>query len=468
MNNIQYVCLSDLHLGADNSLLTHINPTALRVEPLEISPVLRQLMTCLRELLGKNTNGEKPTLVLNGDLLEMALSNTNQAAMVFEGFLKLAFPPDGEHLFKKEVMFLPGNHDHHLWESARETLYVSYLEEIPAGNPLPVAWHTTNMIRYSPVDCYLLNRLARRFAHLKDLRFMVAYPNWAVVSENKQKAVIFSHGHYIESIYALMSKLKTMLFPDRKKPENIWDLEAENFAWIDFFWSTLGRSGEVGKGVEVIYNKMQDTKQFEKIIYNLSKSVADMIDLPLVPEAFEANILFKVLSGAIIKTAQSERGLASGVLSDDAKNGLEWYLSSPLYNQIRVEMGGIDTPRDLTFVFGHTHKPFVDTKKITNYAAPIKMYNSGGWVVDTLKPEAIVGGAVVFVSDDLEAASIRFYNETGEPIIVQQANYADAKPSAFAEHLQKNSIGEAWDTFGTVVKQEIAVRQRVLKASING
>ena len=32
----------------------------------------------------------KPTLVLNGDILEMALTDTNKAAMVFDRFIALA------------------------------------------------------------------------------------------------------------------------------------------------------------------------------------------------------------------------------------------------------------------------------------------------------------------------------------------------------------------------------------------
>ena len=41
-----------------------------------------------------------------------------------------------------------------------------------------------------------------------------------------------------------------MLFPGSRIPPEIWNLEAENFAWIDFFWSTLGRSSSRGPGSE--------------------------------------------------------------------------------------------------------------------------------------------------------------------------------------------------------------------------
>jgi len=62
------------------------------------------------------------------------------------------------------------------------------------------------------------------------------------------RAVVISHGHFTESIYTLMSQLKDILYPEQRQTRfndiAVW--EQENFAWIDFLWSTLGRSGQVG------------------------------------------------------------------------------------------------------------------------------------------------------------------------------------------------------------------------------
>ena len=64
-----------------------------------------------------------------------------------------------------------------------------------------------------------------------------------------------SHGHFTESIYKLMSQLRDILYPGQRQSlfEDIDRLEEENFAWIDFFWSTLGRSGQVGTDMGLIY-----------------------------------------------------------------------------------------------------------------------------------------------------------------------------------------------------------------------
>src|SRR5439155_26768484 len=120
-------------------------------DPETTSPVLSLLVDCLRALIERNEGSQKPTLMLNGDILEMALTDTNKAAMVFDRFIALAFPPDGEALFEKNILYLPGNHDHHIWESAREALYAQFIAGTPPGGKLPTPWHTTPLFKPDPV-----------------------------------------------------------------------------------------------------------------------------------------------------------------------------------------------------------------------------------------------------------------------------------------------------------------------------
>ena len=47
-NDIRYVCLSDMHLGAEDSLLTNMPPGSTKADPLNASPVLQELVDCLR------------------------------------------------------------------------------------------------------------------------------------------------------------------------------------------------------------------------------------------------------------------------------------------------------------------------------------------------------------------------------------------------------------------------------------
>lgn len=112
MPDIRYICLSDLHLGKERSVLTKMKAGSSEVDPMQPNPVLIQMTECLRHLISKNENqNEKPILVPNGDVWELALANINEAAMVFERLIEL-FMPAGEELFDKQMIMLPGNHDH--------------------------------------------------------------------------------------------------------------------------------------------------------------------------------------------------------------------------------------------------------------------------------------------------------------------------------------------------------------------
>ena len=148
MPDIRYICLSDLHFGAENSLLSRLVDGAVVVDTTKASPVLDGLVAAMTTLIGQNHDqARKPTLILNGDVLELALADDNVALMVFEQFLDRIFPRDGEALFDPTVVYLPGNHDHHLWETARERQYGTLIHTLGPDVPLPVPWHTTRLVR---------------------------------------------------------------------------------------------------------------------------------------------------------------------------------------------------------------------------------------------------------------------------------------------------------------------------------
>ena len=420
MNDIRYVSLSDLHLGAENSLLTRLTSVStdasLKADPTSASDVMVQLANCLRLLISQNRGRQKPTLILNGDALELALADVNVASMVFERFMELTMKP-GDELFDKTIYYNPGNHDHHLWETARETQYIEeYLSNTKWGDKLSAPWHTTNMFlgEYDPVPCYLLDSLMDRYEPKYENggppRFLVVYPNFGVRSSDGQKCVVFSHGHYIESIYRLMTGLRSTLFPDRTEPDTIWKLESENFAWVDFFWSTLGRSGEFGTDVELIYDKLQADIQLKALVSNLAGGLAAKYKLPWVSHSVEHLVLTSMLEFFLSKVANREVKRTDGALSKDAESGLRRFLEKFLLKQIQTDNAG-SVPAEVTFIFGHTHKPFEELVPYAGYGSGVKVFNNGGWVVDSMEPAPLKGGAIILVDEDLNTASVRMYNE---------------------------------------------------------
>lgn len=476
--DIRYVCLSDLHLGEEDSLLTRVNPENGEADPTGKSPVLQELATCLNHLIARNEDQEsKPTLILLGDILELALTTDNIAAMAFERFLELFMAPDYE-LFEK-IIYIPGNHDHHLWESARETQYVmNYLAQTKPKDSLKVPWHTTNIFMEDdphPVPSFFLNALMQRFPHLRNRAIHTVYPNFGLRQGNR--GVLFHHGHFVESIYQLMTTLKNLLFPElERRYRKVWDLEAENFAWIDFFWSALGRSGEWGREVETIYEKMQSEEQFRRLIHTLAESLAKQYGVTGWSDWIDSRITEMIINGLVNRLVKTERNLADQPLSQEAAEGLSYYVNFPLHTQIDEECTkrGWYFPREVTFVFGHTHKPFEEVKEFQAYLGEgVPVYNTGGWVVETVEPAYLHGGAVVLLNGDLDCASLRLYNEADDPgayrVAVKEVLPPGRDSSDFFRHLQGlvQSDQIPWSRFSQRVAEEVALRAQRLKERIN-
>jgi hypothetical protein len=477
MPDIRYVCISDMHLGAETSLLTNLETASDNIDASKASPVLEKLVDCLRWLISQNEDKkQRPTLVLNGDILELALAEDQDAAMTFERFIDLIMD-QGRELFD-QIIYNPGNHDHHMWESARETQYAEYISGAPWGSELPFPWHATNIFT-GPVRSYFLTQLVRRRDNLKNMTIQTAYPNFGVITNDKNRCVVFHHGHFVESIYMLMSILKTMVFPGSEIPEDIWDIETENFAWIDFFWSTMGRSGAVGKGVGRIYEKLQDPQQVKKLLVNLAEGLAKRYGPSGLGDLMESKLLEWVLGKLVNSVGGLERNKPDTLLSDDAQKGLWTYMEKPLWQQLTAEWQRItgesyeSRPPETTFVFGHTHKPFQEEMNFPVFPGWVNVYNSGGWVVDTVDRQPLHGGAVILLDENLEATSLRMYNETDDPgkymVSVQDARHPGDPPGAFHSRIAGLVIpsSDPWKAFADATARAVNVRAQNLRARIN-
>jgi hypothetical protein len=463
MPDIRYICVSDLHLGADNSLLTQLGPDPGDVDPSKPSEVLVEFAGCLRELVRHNESPVKPTLILNGDALELALTQDNIALMAFERFLELMFPINGEALIAPQIIFNPGNHDHHLWETARETQYVEFLRGKRSKKPgidLPPPWHATNMFDPDLLDSCLLNAVISRHAHMTARKVCVGtvYPNLCLLNAGESNCVIFSHGHFVESIYMLMTTLGNFVFPNRVVPKQVWDIETENFAWIDFFWSAMGRSGEVGKDIEHVYDMLLVPKASNRLMRQLARAVGHR-SVRWAPKLGEWLGLLSVpfVSRLVGKAGGLEKMQIGQSLTPDAAQGLRAYVGGLLANQIQEERKR-PMPAKITFTFGHTHKPFSAAMDFDHFPNGMSVYNSGGWVVDTKDTDPTHGGAIILVDEQMNAVSVRMYNEARRATAQHvRLEAVDGPANPLRNRLAGliNSNQEPWLSFSRVVADNV-------------
>jgi hypothetical protein len=142
--------------------------------------------------------------------------------MAFQRFLELAMPENGlNRIFDKKIIYIPGNRDHHLWEVARERQYSDYLRQTPQKAFIEEPWHTTKMIRPDVVPSFFADGVVGRCPWLSDVSVGTVYPNLGLLNDNK--LIIFTHGHFTENIYTLMTTLAQTMFTDRVLPKSTYD-----------------------------------------------------------------------------------------------------------------------------------------------------------------------------------------------------------------------------------------------------
>ena len=123
-------------------------------------------------------------------------------------------------------------------------------------------------------------------------------------------------------------------------------------------------------------------------------------------------------------------------------------------------------------VFGHTHKPFERVTHYQGFTEDVKLYNSGGWVVDSLDTNAPAGWAVILLDEDLNAASLRFPSRiaAGSNLIcVAKAEGSAASPNPLHERLvgMVDATQAPWTNFVEALKSSVADHVENLKAKIN-
>lgn len=465
---VRYVCLSDTHFGEEDSLLTCLRPENYSCDPRHASPTLRGLVAALADLLEAQADRPKPTLLLNGDILELAFASYSQSLATFERFMELVVSP-GRELFDK-VVYLPGNHDHHVWEIARETQYVTQVlrsHHYDDGPPPPIHATPLALEGHPPVVSFLLDPLMRHVRGVPDptafldYPVFIAYPNLGLFHPRRDRCVVLHHGHFLESLYFAMSALRRKLFPDDPPVETVAQAESENWAWIDFVWSLLGRSGDAGMRAEVLYKRLQYPMNLRNFIAELAARIAEGSDLPLIPGDWLEEKILHLIFTRVAERLGGERCRPGESDAADVERGLQRYLFELTYRQLTEEHGRV--PAEIAFVFGHTHKPFERLVEDPR-GAHVEVYNTGGWAVDNADRLESRGASVVLISDELQVVAVRVYHDgSDEPVVRVSAVGPDAEPfRAYVADLLERREGP-WRQLAVTITEEAALRREHLR-----
>ncbi|MEO1293405.1 MAG: metallophosphoesterase, partial [Pseudomonadota bacterium] len=456
---LKYVILSDLHAGALTSLLTDLPGRDPAVE----SPVTRAFAAALGDFLerGGQHGAEAPDLVLLGDVLDLQFSDRAAAATSARTFLSALANTGG---LSKHVIATAGNHDHALWTDARLALEAHAFSTKPHAPDYRAATPA-----FSP-DPGARSRLLEAVLGASGFETVdLRYPNLGFNGEDR--TVFLHHGHFVESEYRLVSALKDALQGVPRSTISAEDLAAENAGWIDFAWSSFGDAAGLGGDAERLYQNMLTTTGFRRLSGHWAEKLADALAgllpggrRPQVREVL--GMLSQVgLDVTLGKFRDTERYAEVDALTSGGREGLEWYLSGASRGQIQAELGGL--PGDLAFVFGHTHKPFEARLAVPGFAAPLGVYNTGGWTLNGPRLDNAEGASMVLIDEGFNTAAVRLFNtprngsvERAHVRMLSNGTPGEDRFRAFIEDcLGPEKPGDPWSELARTAAEDISLRR---------
>ena len=475
--SVRYLVLSDLHLGARESTLTHCDEQGEILHgPSDVMLDLGKAMLATLETLTKP--GEQVQLVLLGDALDLGLTPFGKVSKSFLQLLETLLPNNQRRVISENIIYIPGNHDHHMWRMAQDREFVRRLAD-NSRNPITAdIQYATPLLEQPQHVCSMLQALMQRYEHLAAGKVNVAYPNWALLSEDGIRAVVLHHGHYVDSMYRALSSLRGWLTGDERPPSKISDLESENGQWIDFLWSNLGSSGAIGTGADTLYETMLDAGASHDFAQTLAKRIMTAMhrNFGFAPDQqLKYGVkLDQVIQAAVDFTAsrgaEQQRDSYAKVMMGSEITDLRWYVGGPVRHQF-AERPGTKLPEDLTFIFGHTHKPFQDQIVIHPFKRPVSIFNTGGWVLDEPQLRPAQGASAILIDDTLDVVALRLFNNpvNGKmnPVHVADAGKRGSQTGDLLARVQKavEATQPDWQVFSASVEKRIATiaRQRVLR-----
>lgn len=464
---LTHICISDLHAGAITSLLTHLDQAedgSIQPKPGQVSPVTTAFSTAMEQFLrAAGAENAPPQLILLGDAFDLQFSDRQHACLAAGQFLGMLRQ---NNLLSGDVIATAGNHDHSLWTDARASLLSRSLRPDPSGK-IPAAMEATPAFLPTPAaDSRLLRTVLTNvgFANV-DFR----YPN--IGFANDDRVVVFHHGHFVEDTYRVMSHVKTALAGLKHRKLSVEDLASENVGWLDFAWSSLGDAAGIGRGAETLYQNFLTSTGSRRLSKRWANRIGEALSRAL-PMSGNLSLRAALKTAARValdvtigKFRDTERYHEVFALSPEGREGVKWYLEGPTLTQIEAE--DVALSEDVSFVFGHTHKPFSERISAQGFQNAVKVFNTGGWTLNGPRLDNAEGAALVLMDDDLNVASLRLFMTPRDGVvppvsveILSDTSEAEAFKAEIESWLAETK--DVWDALSETVRVAYELRQNYL------
>lgn len=224
--------------------------------------------------------------------------------------------------------------------------------------------------------------------------------------------------------------------------------------------------------MEKLYELLCKPEGMKELIHRVADVLRTEFNIKFVPEWLEDDVFRFILERALKKGGVGSEERADHEkppYSEDLKKMTHRFMGHYMRQELLDE--GLRPATDQSrFIFGHTHKPFLE--KLENVGADfgeIKVANSGGWVIESDKHLPNHGPGIVFGSNNGNMVLVKYeLNEEPGSEIKEQPDDWDNILEDLAEHekLEKaisNAVEVRWRYFKKRVQKTKKALKRLSK-----
>ncbi len=394
--------ISDVHLG---------DPAGKLVREGGIT----ETYAALREAVRGFTGGRPlDFLVLNGDILDFSIRSFAGSCRIARPFFT-ALQRDG---IAREIVYLPGNHDKHVWDAVEwETGVIRRLADhsdprdfrrtqpgvidLASGElVLPGVSRAASTGRYGTLF------LEGLFAPGGHPPVAVAYPN--LYLRGAGESLLVTHGHMLEPAWVLVSELLAG-DPAVAGGPGVAELEEWNVPVTALLCTALGQAGRVSDLVREIQAQAREgeSARLREALRHVVPNLESMIHLAWPFEGVD-DLVLEDLGRVAAGLAEHYRPARYDRVFFEREEVRGRF--GRFYRASCAQAGELGVPPPRRVLFGHTHEP-IPARAPMRVADPglpgggdLLLFNSGGWLAGSDR------GAEVFLLDEsgeLDSVNLR-------------------------------------------------------------
>ena len=395
------------------------------------------LLNQLKSDYGITPENRLDYLVIMGDQWDLAVQPMPYSINLALNFFKCA----KKNLCARNLIYLPGNHDHHIWRMVQTNCCVTEplekgkgtVDEFPqvANGVIDLSGGQFEIIGGKLIDKNLTKKfLQGMVADITD-NVDIVYPNLYILygKTSPRNAAICTHGHLFDGGWNPVTDVIYKFRKQPKQPFNLHDIEMLNSPITEFINYSMAQVGKYNM-VDVLYDFYLILEgilpNWIKNLLRREQKLVQQGDVKIEQAAafqgtkllsMEGHLAEPLIDAAVKEYISEARGIFEDFLALDKPPETQTESKFLSKNRERVIHYINESVKDLKddeianfdkIIYGHTHIPENNTLFTPDDISQKKMdvFNTGGWVYITSKISHFPMPFLMFEDGEMRAVNV--------------------------------------------------------------